>query len=106
MGNLSSETFEPDAPLLHRGEIGDRMCLPAGSVEVDTGSQTVTLASAGTLIGEIALLRDTLRAADVSAGPDGATVYWMDADAFLNAVNRVPRSRARVEAEVDRRLEP
>jgi CRP-like cAMP-binding protein len=83
------------------------MCLlAAGSVEVDTGSQTITRSAAGTLIGEIALLRDTSRTADVSGGPDGATLYWMDGDAFLSAVNRVPRSRARVEAEVDRRLDP
>jgi CRP-like cAMP-binding protein len=82
------------------------MCLLTdGVVEVDTGNGTVVRHGPGVVLGEIALLRDVPRTATVTARDGGATAYWMDADSFLDAVNRVPRSRARAEAEATRRLE-
>ena len=91
--------------LMTRGDDGDRMCLLAhGDVEVDTGAGTLTRHGPGVVLGEIALLRDVPRTATVTAGEGGVTVYWMSADAFLDAVNRVPRNHARAEAEASRRL--
>ncbi len=105
MSGLSSETFEPGTVLMRIGEVGDRMCLiGSGSVDVRTESGTRLSRGVGVLLGEISLLRDIPRTADVSAGEAGATVHWMDVDAFLDAVSRVPRSRARADAEIDRRL--
>jgi CRP-like cAMP-binding protein len=106
MSGLTEEAFEPRATLMKKGEIGDRICLLGdGTVDVLTGNGTTVRQHPGALLGEIALLRDVPRTADVTAGEDGATVHWIDADAFLDAVSRVPRSRARVNAEVDRRLD-
>ncbi len=106
LSGITTETFAPKALMMQRGDVGDRMCLLAeGSVEVQTDRGFIVRRDPGVVIGEIALLRDVPRTADVLAGVDGATVHWIDAAAFLNAVNRVPRSLARVEAEVDRRLD-
>lgn len=105
MQEMVPERLDGGDVLMRRGDDGDRMCLLArGDVEVDTGAGTLTRHGPGVVLGEIALLRDVPRTATVTAGEGGVTVYWMDADAFLDAVNRVPRSRARAEAEASRRL--
>lgn len=106
LSSLVRESLEPGAVLMRRGDRGDRMCLlAAGSLTVDTGFKILTRSDPGTLIGEIAIVRDTPRTADVTAGDTGAVVYWMDAAAFVRAVDRVPRSQARLHAEVERRLD-
>lgn len=106
MPGLAEETFQPGDTLMKLGEIGDRIgLLGRGSVDVRTANGKIVRQNAGVLLGEIALLRDVPRTADVIAGEDGATVHWMNVEAFLDAVSRIPRSRARVDAEVDRRLE-
>ncbi len=106
MNGMVPERFDSGQILMTRGETGDRMCLlTKGEVEVATTNGTVVRRSPGVILGEIALLRDVPRTATVAAGDSGATVCWMDADSFLDAVNRVPRSRARAEAEASRRLE-
>jgi MFS family permease len=106
MSGIVTETFAPGESIIVKGDVGDRMCLlGAGGVEVATESGAVIRHEPGVVLGEIAVLRNVPRTADVVAGDVGATVHWIDADAFLDAVNRVPRSRARVEAEVERRLE-
>ena len=105
MNGMVPEHFGGGDVLMTKGDSGDRMCLLAdGHVEVDTGSGEVICRGKGVLLGEIALLRDVPRTATVTACAGGATVYWMDADSFLDAVNRVPRSRARAEAEATRRM--
>ena len=106
MNGMVPEHFDPGEALMTKGDVGDRMCLLTdGVVEVDTGNGTVVRHGPGVVLGEIALLRDVPRTATVTARDGGATAYWMDADSFLDAVNRVPRSRARAEAEATRRLE-
>jgi len=105
MQDMVPEHLDGGEVLMARGDDGDRMCLLAsGEVEVDTGKGMLIRHGSGVVLGEIALLRDVPRTATVTAGANGVTVYWMDADAFLDAVNRVPRSRARAEAEASRRL--
>ena len=105
MNGMVFERFDAGDTMMIKGEPGDRMCLLAdGEVEVDTGNGDVIHRGPGVVLGEIALLRDMPRTATVTARDGGATVYWMDADSFLDAVNRVPRSRARAEAEASRRL--
>jgi hypothetical protein len=110
MNGMVPEHFDTGEALMRKGDLGDRMCvLASGGVEVDTdtgnGNGGVTHHGPGAVFGEIALLHDVPRTATVTAGHGGVTVYWMDADSFLDAVNRVPRSRARAEAEASRRLE-
>ena len=88
-----------------RGDLGYRMCL------VSDGHAVVTLVGGdevvrgrGAHLGEIALLRQTTRTADVRAGDEGVEVYWMDSETFLAAMDGTPRSKARAEAEATRRL--
>ena len=105
MNGLERRTYQPGEVLMVKGEIGRHICLVAeGSACVDTGDAVLVREGVGELLGEIALLREIPRTATVSAGPDAVTVYWMEAAAFLDAVNRVPRSRARADAGVRRRL--
>ncbi len=112
MHGMVPEHFDAGQVLMRRGDAGDRMCLLVdGGVEIETGgagepgSGTITRHGPGVVLGEIALLRDIPRTATVTAATADVRVYWMDADSFLDAVNRVPRSRARAEAEAGRRLE-
>jgi len=106
MNGMVPEHFDTGEALMRKGDLGDRVCLLAeGHVVVSTGNGGPTHHGPGAVFGEIALLHDVPRTATVTAGDGGVTVYWMDADSFLDAVNRVPRSRARAEAEAGRRLE-
>jgi Major Facilitator Superfamily/Cyclic nucleotide-binding domain len=104
---LIRERFEQGATILERGDIGNRMFLvDEGEVVIDVDGVDPVVRGHGAHMGEIAILRDAPRNANVYAGPAGATVYWMDGETFLDAIDRVPRSRARAEAEVDRRIGP
>ena len=58
----------------------------------------------GDYVGEIALLRGTVRTIDVAAGADGATVWALHRDVFLPAIGSEPRSLARATREAERRL--
>ncbi|MFN3257656.1 MAG: cyclic nucleotide-binding domain-containing protein [Ilumatobacter sp.] len=96
---------EAGSSMLRRGGRGRHVGV------IDSGSVTVTLDDGatvergrGSIVGEIAVLRNAERSADVDAGPDGADVYWIDGVAFLDAISRVRRSHARAEAEASRRL--
>jgi CRP-like cAMP-binding protein len=112
MHAMVPEHFDAGQVLMRQGDAGDRMCLLVdGDVEIEAdgdtgpGSGTVSRHGPGVVLGEIALLRDIPRTATVTAATADVRVYWMDADSFLDAVNRIPRSRARAEAEANRRLE-
>lgn len=104
MHGLMKESYEHGSVLMSKGDIGDRLCLiAAGAVDVHLDDEVITQRTPGTLLGEISLIDSVRRTATVTAGPDGAVVYWIRADAFFDAVNRAPRSQARVEAEAGRR---
>ena len=110
MHGMVPEDFDVGQVLMHQGDAGDRMCLLVKGdvdveIEAEPGSGVVIRRGPGDVLGEIALLRDIPRTATVTAATADVRVYWMDADSFLDAVNRVPRSRARAEAEASRRLE-
>lgn len=105
MRDLVEESFEPGAVLMSEGEVGDRLCLIAdGSVDVVLADEIVNRHESGEVVGEIALLHGVPRAATVIASGHGVDVYWIGGTDFLDAVNRVPRSLARAEAEASRRL--
>ncbi|MGA9276817.1 cyclic nucleotide-binding domain-containing protein, partial [Ilumatobacter sp.] len=100
------ETFEAGAAVMTEGEAGDRICLiAAGCVDVHRDGEIIARRERGSVVGEISLLHEVPRTATLTAGPAGVEVYWMGAGAFLDAVNRVPRSRSRAEAEARRRLD-
>ncbi len=102
--NLVRDEFEPGEIMLRHGEPGDdMMVIGRGQAVVQIPSGETIVRNAGSYVGELALLTNEPRNADVAAGPDGATVFRLRGEVFLDAVNQVPRSRARVEAEAARR---
>lgn len=104
---LVPERFEPGQMVMARGDLGHRMCLVSdGHAVVTPESGDEVVRGRGSHLGEIALLRQTTRTADVRAGNRGVAVYWMDSDTFLAAIDGTPRSKARAEAEATRRLQP
>lgn len=105
MNGMVLEVFDAGDVLMTEGDLGDRMGLLAeGNVDVATRNGNLVRHGPGAVLGEIAVLRDVPRTATVTAGSHGVAAYWMGSDEFLDAVNRVPRSRARAEAEATRRL--
>ncbi len=86
-GSLTPELFPPGDRIISAGERGDRMFfIASGAVDVRVGTQTVRL-KAGDFVGEMALLTDRPRSADVvSAGYTNLLVLKRrDFDALLKA---------------------
>ncbi len=103
--NLKPLRFEAGETVIRRGEPGDCLYVIAGGHAVIRLADGTTLErGAGTYLGEIALLRGSTRTADVHAGAAGLSTFVLDGPVFLEAVTRVPRSMARAEAEMARRL--
>ncbi len=93
-----------DSELIRRGDPGSRFFLVTGGtaqVEVSDGSWLSL--GPGQYFGEIALLRDAPRNANVRSGPDGLKVLTLERDVFLAAVTGHPRSLSRVETEARNR---
>ena len=104
---LVAERFEPGQMVMALGDLGYRMCLvSAGHAVVTPIGGDEVVRGRGAHLGEIALLRQTTRTANVRAGDDGVEVYWMDSETFLAAMDGTPRSKARAEAEATRRSPP
>lgn len=104
MAELRPQTLAPHEVLLRRGDRGDRVFIvAAGEVLVDVAGTEPVVKDRGAHIGELAILHDAPRNADVRAGADGAELFWMTGAEFVDAIDQVPRSRARVEAEASRR---
>ncbi|MEZ5379541.1 MAG: cyclic nucleotide-binding domain-containing protein [Acidimicrobiales bacterium] len=102
--NFVREEATPDQVVLRRGDPGDdMMVIGRGHLVVHLPDGGTIERGVGSYVGELALLTSGTRNADVVAGPDGATLYRLDRTVFLDAVDRAPRSRARVTAEADRR---
>lgn len=72
--------------VIAEGEVGDRFYLIAdGSFEVTIAGSHLRTLGAGDGFGEIALLRDVLRTATVTAGTDGR-LYGLERQPFLDAL--------------------
>jgi hypothetical protein len=87
------------AAIIREGELGDRFyLLAAGELVVSIGGEPVRTIAAGDGFGEIALLRDGIRVATVTAnGP--ATVYALNRAPFLEALTG-SRQASRVAEEL------
>jgi len=90
-------------PVITAGDRGDRFYIVGeGEFDVDA-SGTHRQAHAGDHFGEIALLRDVVRTATVTAVVD-SEVYALERDDFLAAVTGHPGARAAGEVVVEERL--
>ncbi len=103
--NMETRHFEADEVVVRRGDPGDCLyVISGGQAVVRLSNGRVIERGIGTYIGEIALLQGSGRTADVQAGTDGLSTYVLAGDVFLEAITQVPRSLARAEAEMTRRL--
>jgi MFS family permease len=84
-GSLAPVAVSPGQSVIRAGEIGHEFYVVAdGELEIDVGG-TRTLAAAGDYFGEIALLRDVPRTANVTARTP-SLLYALPRSAFLAAV--------------------
>lgn len=96
--------FTAGKPIIRRGDVGDRFYLVAeGEVEVRVGDRVMRRQGAGESFGEVALLRDVKRTADVFALTD-VELYALDRVAFRCAVIGDRQSREAADEVVVSRL--
>jgi voltage-gated potassium channel len=102
---LSARTVPAGTAILRRGDRGDAMYLIAsGAVEVETARERVRLEE-GAFFGEMALLSQQPRSANVTA-VRSTDLLILGADDFRRLRERFPEIGASVEAEAMRRLHP
>lgn len=87
------ETYEPGGRILQEGQAGDRVFVTlAGTVRVVKGGQVLTELPAGSLFGEMSLIDDSPRSADVDVSGRARVMAILRADFF--ALLRRERSLA------------
>lgn len=94
IARLSNERrFDPDQLLWERGSPGDEMlmiCVGSAIVVSDTDDRPIAEIGPGEFLGELAVLRRTVRMAKVVAGSNGLTALAIDATGFLEMLNEQP----------------
>ena len=90
--NFERHTYRPGESLMTVGTPGDALyVIASGEAIVERDGATVHRCRAGDHVGEVALLRDVPRTADVVAGDD-LVAYRLERDVFLEAVTGHPLS--------------
>lgn len=103
-GRLVPLRVEAGTVIVREGDAGDRFYIVAeGELEVTQAEAPLTELGAGGYFGEIALLRDVVRTATVTARTN-AVLYALDRDDFLAAVTGHPQSAEAAESVMSARL--
>jgi hypothetical protein len=104
---LDHAEVAPGEAVFEQGDPGERFyVIEAGCAEVMRDGRTVETLQRGECFGEIALLRDCVRTAGVSASPDEPLrVSILPRSSFLTAVTGYPASAVAGERVVTARLE-
>ena len=104
---LRSYKFEPDERIISQNETGEEMFIVrGGTVEVwtdpnnpaeeDPEPRRVATMIAGEMTGELGMLDQGLRTADLVAGPDGAEVLALNREMLLALVEDDPELGSKV----------
>jgi len=85
------QTFHsPNEYIIKKGDVGDEMFIIGhGELEVSAGEKVLAEIKAGQFFGEIALLEDTIRNADVISN-SYCDLYTFKKDDFLNVIEKYP----------------
>jgi len=87
---LEQTYHSPNEYIIKKGDVGEEMfILGHGEVEVTMGEKVVTTLKAGQFFGEIALLEDTIRGADVKARAY-CDLYTFKKSDFLEVISKYP----------------
>lgn len=105
LAGLSEPIFaRPGERLIRRGETGDAAYfVSSGAVEATSANGTVYRLGRGEIFGEIALLTDQPRTADVDAIAY-CSLIRLKRKAFLDCLAQYPEIAAKIQATVDERL--
>lgn len=103
-GELERQRHPARSRIISRGEAGDRFFIvAAGHVQVSVNERVVRVLGGGESFGEIALLRDVRRTADVTA-LDDVELVALDRHAFVAAVTGDRHAVRAADDVVERRL--
>jgi MFS family permease len=98
--------FAAGEVVISQGAVGDRFyVIGSGEVEVDVSDQVVRRLGPGESFGEVALLRDVPRTADVVAVTD-LELYAVGREAFVCAVTGDRQSMRAAEQVISERVQP
>lgn len=87
---LEQTYLSPNEYIVKKGEVGEEMFIIGhGEVEVSMGEKVIAQLKAGQFFGEIALLEDTIRSADVMAKAY-CDLYTFKKEDFLEVVAKYP----------------
>jgi voltage-gated potassium channel Kch len=87
---LEQTYHSPNEYIIKKGDVGDEMfILGHGEVEVTMGEKVLTTLKAGQFFGEIALLEDTIRTADVKTKAY-CDLYTFKKTDFLEVISKYP----------------
>jgi MFS family permease len=104
--NLIPLSVPAGASIIREGETGDRFyIIRRGRVEVRRDGRTIAFRGPGEFFGEVALLRNVRRTADVVAVTD-VGMYALDRDTFIEAVTGHVGSIAAADSVIDDRFSP
>ena len=104
---LEPRSISPDQPIITSGEVGSEMYfLVEGEVDVMVHGTHVTTLGPGSWFGEMALLSNELRNADVVASSGShAELFALSKAALQQAVQQYPQLAKKLEQEMSARLE-
>lgn len=87
---LEQSFYSPNEYIIKKGDIGEEMYIIGhGEVEVSIGDKVITGLKAGQFFGEIALLEDTIRTADIKAKAY-CDLYTFKKDNFIEVIKKYP----------------
>lgn len=100
---LEQTFLSPNEYIIKKGEVGSEMhIIGHGEVEVSAGEKVVAQLKAGQFFGEIALLEDTIRSADVKATAY-CDLYTFRKEDFLEVIAKYPNLGEKFESTYHKR---